>query len=75
MCWLKNVDRMCWFAFRLCGQEGDAEDDAKDLVQEMYLNAFRGLKAGQVEVPPSHATRTDSRPLMTIPFWQYRIIA
>ena len=36
----ENVDRMYRFAFRLCGHE----DDAKDLVQETFLNAFRGLK-------------------------------
>ena len=37
------------------------EDDAKDLVQGMFLNVFRGLNGEQVEVPPSHATRKDSQ--------------
>ena len=36
------------------------EDDAKDLVQDMFLNAFRELKGGQLKMPPSHATREDS---------------
>ena len=45
----ENVDRMYRFAFRLCGQE----DDAKDLVQETFLNAFRGLKDFRGEAQPS----------------------
>jgi len=44
-----NVDRMYRFAQRLCGQE----DDAKDLVQETFLNAFRGLKDFRGEAQPS----------------------
>ena len=44
-----NIDRMYRFAFRLCGQE----DDAKDLVQETFLNAFRGLKDFRGEARPS----------------------
>lgn len=44
-----NIDRMYRFAFRLCGQE----DDAKDLVQETFLNAFRGLKDFRGEAQPS----------------------
>src|SRR6185295_8734829 len=35
-----HVDRIFRFAHRLCG----GEDDAKDLVQETFLNAYRGLK-------------------------------
>ncbi len=35
-----HVDRIHRFAQRLCGQA----DDAKDLVQETFLNAYRGLK-------------------------------
>lgn len=45
----ENVDRMYRFAFRLCGQE----DDAKDLVQETFLSAFRGLKDFRGEARPS----------------------
>ena len=36
----ENVDRIYRFAQRLCGPA----DDAKDLVQETFLNAYRGLK-------------------------------
>ena len=61
---------MLRFTFRLC----DQEDNAKDLVQEMSLKAFRKLRGGQVELTPSHATRKESPPLMTIPFWQDRIV-
>lgn len=35
-----HVDRIYRFAQRLCGQA----DDAKDLVQDTFLNAYRGLK-------------------------------
>lgn len=35
-----HVDRMYRFAQRLCG----SPDDAKDLVQETFLSAYRGLK-------------------------------
>ena len=35
-----HVDRIYRFAQRLCGQA----DDAKDLVQETFLNAYRGFK-------------------------------
>jgi RNA polymerase sigma-70 factor (ECF subfamily) len=35
-----HVDRIFRFANRLCGHA----DDAKDLVQETFLNAYRGLK-------------------------------
>ncbi len=35
-----HVDRLYRFAHRLCGQA----DDAKDLVQDTFLNAYRGLK-------------------------------
>jgi len=35
-----HVDRMYRFAQRLCG----SPDDAKDLVQETFLNAYRSLK-------------------------------
>lgn len=35
-----HVDRMYRFARRLCG----SPDDAKDLVQETFLSAYRGLK-------------------------------
>ena len=35
-----HVDRIFRFAHRLCGEE----NDAKDLVQETFLNAYRGLK-------------------------------
>jgi RNA polymerase sigma-70 factor, ECF subfamily len=34
-----NADRMYRFAQRLCGEE----EDARDLVQETFLNAYRGL--------------------------------
>src|SRR2546426_7801953 len=36
----EHVDRIYRFAQRMCGQE----DDAKDLVQDTFLNAYRGLK-------------------------------
>jgi RNA polymerase sigma-70 factor (ECF subfamily) len=36
----EHVDRIFRFAQRLCGQT----DDAKDLVQDTFLNAYRGLK-------------------------------
>jgi RNA polymerase sigma-70 factor (ECF subfamily) len=36
----EHVDRIFRFAQRLCGQV----DDAKDLVQDTFLNAYRGLK-------------------------------
>lgn len=36
----EHVDRMYRFAQRLCG----SPDDAKDLVQETFLSAYRGLK-------------------------------
>lgn len=36
----EHVDRIFRFAHRLCGEE----HDAKDLVQETFLNAYRGLK-------------------------------
>jgi len=36
----EHVDRMFRFAYRLCGQR----EDAKDLVQDTFLNAYRGLK-------------------------------
>jgi RNA polymerase sigma-70 factor (ECF subfamily) len=36
----EHVDRIYRFAQRLCGQA----DDAKDLVQETFLNAYRGFK-------------------------------
>jgi RNA polymerase sigma-70 factor (ECF subfamily) len=36
----EHVDRIYRFAQRLCGQA----DDANDLVQETFLNAYRGLK-------------------------------
>jgi RNA polymerase sigma-70 factor (ECF subfamily) len=35
----EHADRIFRFAQRLCGQE----DDAKDLVQDTFLNAYRGL--------------------------------
>lgn len=35
-----NADRMYRFAQRLCGEE----EDARDLVQETFLNAYRGLR-------------------------------
>lgn len=35
-----HVDRIYRFAQRLCGQA----DDAKDLVQDTFLNAYQGLK-------------------------------
>jgi hypothetical protein len=50
------------------------ENEAKGLVQETLLKAFRELRGGQVELTPSHTTRKDSRPLMTIPLWQDRIV-
>ena len=43
----------------LCSQK----DDAKDLVQETFLKAFRKLKGGQVELTPSHATEKTPDPL------------
>lgn len=36
----EHVERIFRFAHRLCGEE----NDAKDLVQETFLNAYRGLK-------------------------------
>ncbi|MGH7168535.1 MAG: RNA polymerase sigma factor, partial [Nitrospiraceae bacterium] len=36
----EHVDRIYRFAQRMCGQA----DDANDLVQETFLNAYRGLK-------------------------------
>ena len=36
----EHVDRIYRFAQRMCGQA----DDAKDLVQDTFLNAYRGLK-------------------------------
>src|SRR6058998_3307255 len=36
----EHVDRIYRFAQRMCGQE----DDAKDLVQDTFLNAYRGFK-------------------------------
>jgi len=35
----ENADRMYRFAQRLCGEA----EDARDLVQETFLNAYRGL--------------------------------
>lgn len=37
--YLENADRMYRFAQRLCGEA----EDARDLVQETFLNAYRGL--------------------------------
>lgn len=37
----EHVDRIYRFAQRMCGQA----DDAKDLVQDTFLNAYRGLKS------------------------------
>jgi hypothetical protein len=42
------------------------EDAAKDLVREMFLQAFRKLKGGQLELT--------TRPRMMIPFWQDQIV-
>lgn len=36
----ENVDRIYRFAKRICGQT----EDAKDLVQETFLNAYRGIE-------------------------------
>jgi RNA polymerase sigma-70 factor (ECF subfamily) len=44
-----HVDRIYRFAQRLCGQT----DDAKDLVQDTFLNAYRGLKQFRGEAQPS----------------------
>lgn len=44
-----HVDRIYRFAQRLCGQA----DDAKDLVQDTFLNAYRGLKQFRGEAQPS----------------------
>jgi len=44
----EHVDRIYRFAQRVCGQA----DDAKDLVQDTFLNAYRGLKSfrGEAQV-------------------------
>lgn len=44
-----HVDRIFRFAQRLCGQA----DDAKDLVQDTFLNAYRGLKHFRGDAQPS----------------------
>ena len=44
-----HVDRIFRFAQRLCGQV----DDAKDLVQDTFLNAYRGLKHFRGDAQPS----------------------
>ena len=36
-----HVDLLSRFALRMCGRT----EDAKDVVQETFLNAYRGLKA------------------------------
>ena len=39
------------------------EDDAKDLIQEMFLKIFRRLNGNHIEMSPSPATRKDTQTL------------